>query len=205
MGILGHRKQAPHISGYRPDAIVVGLGNPGTEYSKTRHNVGSDTVGILAGKLGVNFKKDRSSGCSLAKATRGDRVVLLAIPLVYMNESGVSARSVLKMFPLDDMRSLVVVHDEMDIEPGKIKITVGGGAAGHNGIRSIMDHLHSGDFIRVRIGIGSPPSREAGAKYVLSRPTGADRELIDSGISRAVEAIELVVSEGVDAAMRSYN
>ncbi len=182
--------------------IVVGLGNPGAEYSQTRHNAGSDAVDILADRLGAGFKKDRSSGCRLAKANNGDQAVLLAIPLVYMNESGVSVRSVLKMFPLDE---LIVVHDEMDIEPGKVRIRVGGGAAGHNGIRSIMDHLHSGDFIRVRIGIGSPPSKEAGAKYVLSRPVGTGRELLDSGISRAAEATESIISQGVDAAMRSYN
>ncbi|MCL4442933.1 MAG: aminoacyl-tRNA hydrolase [Actinobacteria bacterium] len=203
--MLGRRKQTTYDGGDRPSAVVVGLGNPGTEYSRTRHNAGSDAVDILAGRLGVDFKKDRSSGCRLAKANKSDQLVLLAIPLTYMNESGVSVRSALKMFPLDEMSSLIVVHDEMDIDPGRVKIRVGGGAAGHNGIRSIMDHLHSGDFIRVRIGIGSPPSKEAGAKYVLSRPVGADRELLDSGISQAVEAVESIISQGVDVAMRSYN
>ncbi len=190
---------------------MVGLGNPGVEFEGTRHNAGALAVEILAIRLGVELKRDRAASCRIARTRVTpsgedvDRLVLLVVPLVYMNESGSAVRSVARRFALDDLSSLVVVHDEMDIEPGRVKIRVGGGAAGHNGIRSIQAHLHASDFARVRIGIGKPRSKEAGADYVLSKPRGMHKQELDEGIRIAVDALEVMLSQGVDAAMRMYN
>jgi PTH1 family peptidyl-tRNA hydrolase len=190
---------------------VVGLNNPGVEFEGTRHNAGALAVEILATRLGVEMKRDRAAKCRIAgthvniSGQEADRSVLLAVPLVYMNASGIAVRSIMRRCALDDFSSLVVVHDEMDIEPGRVKISVGGGAAGHNGILSIQAHLHTSDFTRVRIGIGKPRSREAGAGYVLSRPRGMHRREFNDGVHIAADALEVILSQGVEAAMRMYN
>lgn len=111
----------------------------------------------------------------------------------------------MRRFGIDDPGRLVVVHDELDLPPGRVKVKLGGGLAGHKGLQSIRDHIHSTDFIRVRIGIGKPPGRQTGADYVLRRPGKADRTLLDGAVIAAAEAVELIVAEGVDAAMNRFN
>ena len=135
-------------------------------------------------------------------ATLDGHQVALAVPTTYMNESGAAVRSLAKRFGIDDPEHLVVVHDELDLPPGAVRIKVGGGLAGHNGLRSIQAHLHTTDFVRVRIGIGKPPSAGQGADHVLGRPPRSVRALLAGAVETAAEAVERMVRDGVPAAMQ---
>lgn len=187
------------------DALVVGLGNPGKEYARTRHNVGEETVRLLATRHGGSWKAATRDRSLISEVTFGGRRVLLAFPTTYMNDSGIAVRSLMKRHGVDDVAGLVVVHDELDLPPGTVRVKAGGGLAGNNGLRSITAHLHSQDYLRVRIGIGKPPSKERGADHVLSRLPPAQRELLDVAVERAADAVEAIVADGVDAAMRLTN
>lgn len=122
-----------------------------------------------------------------------------------MNESGLAVRPLVRRYGIGDLGRLVVVHDELDLPVGTVRVKVGGGLAGHNGLRSIDAHLHSRDFVRVRIGIGKPPGRQAGVDHVLRRPGKAEREQLDVSIELAADAVEAVLAEGPDAAMNAIN
>jgi peptidyl-tRNA hydrolase, PTH1 family len=186
------------------DALVVGLGNPGKQYARTRHNVGEETVQLLAGRAGAKLKAGRDRAL-VADARVAERPVLLAFPITYMNDSGIAVRALMRRHGLTDPADLIVVHDELDLEPGVVRVKVGGGLAGNNGLRSITDHLHTHDYVRVRIGIGKPPTKERGADHVLSRLPKAQRELLDTAVVTAADAVELILAEGPDAAMRVHN
>jgi PTH1 family peptidyl-tRNA hydrolase len=186
------------------DALIVGLGNPGKEYVRTRHNVGEETVALLATRLGEKLKAGRDRALVAETRMDGKRVVL-AFPITYMNNSGESVRSLARRYKIDDPGQIIVVHDELDLQPGTVRIKVGGGLAGNNGLRSITQHLHTQDYLRVRIGIGKPPSKERGADHVLSRLPASQRELLDGAVERAADAVEVIVAEGVDAAMQRFN
>jgi PTH1 family peptidyl-tRNA hydrolase len=135
----------------------------------------------------------------------GNARVALAVPTTYMNESGAAVRPLMRRFGIEDPARLVVVHDELDLPPGRVRVKVGGGLAGHKGLQSVRDHLHTAEFARVRIGIGKPPGRQQGADYVLRQPGKAERELLDGAIELAADAVELIVNEGVAAAMNRCN
>jgi peptidyl-tRNA hydrolase, PTH1 family len=134
-------------------------------------------------------------------ATLGGRKVALAIPTTFMNESGVAVRGLAKRFGIEEPWSIVIVHDELDLPPGTVRIKVGGGLAGHNGLRSIQSHLHTDEFLRVRIGVGKPPSAAEGANHVLRRPSKAVRELLAVSVQTAADAVEHIVADGIDGAM----
>jgi PTH1 family peptidyl-tRNA hydrolase len=186
------------------DLLVVGFGNPGAEYAGTRHNVGAEVVDLLARRHGGSLKKGKHR--ALAGDVRiGDVKVALAFPQTYYNESGQAVVQLLKWVGIDDPRRLVVVHDELDLPPGKLKIKVGGGLAGNNGLRSVKAHLHTDDFVRVRIGIGKPPGRTEGVDHVLKRPGKAERTELDVAIEEAADAVELLATAGPDRAMERYN
>ena len=187
------------------DALVVGLGNPGREYVRTRHNVGEETVRLLADRSGGAALKATRDKALAADVRLAGRRVVLAFPTTYMNDSGIAVRALMRRHGLTDASRLVVVHDELDLEPGVVRIKVGGGLAGNNGLRSISSHLHTQDFVRVRIGIGKPPSKERGAAHVLSRIPTAERQLLDIAVQRAADAVELVVADGADVAMRTFH
>jgi peptidyl-tRNA hydrolase, PTH1 family len=129
------------------------------------------------------------------------RRVALAVPTTYMNDSGSSVRSLATRFGIDEPSSIVIVHDELDLPPGTVRLKAGGGLAGHNGLRSVQSHLHSSDFLRVRIGVGKPPSASQGASHVLRRPPKAVRELLAASVQTAADAVERIVADGMDAAM----
>jgi len=135
----------------------------------------------------------------------GGRRLAVAVPLTYMNESGLAASALARRFSVDDPVRLVVVHDELDLPVGAVRVKRGGGIAGHNGLRSVKDHLHSSDFLRVRIGIGRPPGQMSGADYVLRRPSRADAEALAVACELAADAVELILGEGPDAAMNAVN
>jgi PTH1 family peptidyl-tRNA hydrolase len=186
------------------DTLVVGLGNPGKQYQRTRHNVGEETVGVLAARQGVELRSGRDDAL-VAECTIGGHQVALAFPLTFMNESGQSVRKLMKRFHLTEPEQLIVVHDELDLPPSIVRVKVGGGLAGNNGLRSITQHLHTQDYVRVRIGIGKPPSKDHGANHVLSKFSKADREQMDVAIQEAADAVELIVTEGPEAAQRRFN
>lgn len=122
-----------------------------------------------------------------------------------MNESGAATAALVRRFGIDDLLRLVVVHDEMDLPTGRVKLKVGGGDAGHNGLRSLRSHLHTGEYVRVRIGVGKPPGRQHGADYVLRRPGKADREILDVAVATAADAVEVMAIDGIEAAMNRFN
>lgn len=184
--------------------LIVGLGNPGRQYERTRHNVGVECVDELAKRAGVLLKGGRDQALVADATVAGHRVVL-AFPTTYMNESGQAVRPLLKRHGLTEPGQLIVVHDELDLPPGVVRVKAGGGLAGNNGLRSITHHLHTQDYLRVRIGIGKPPSKERGAGHVLSKLPPAERALLDVAIQRAADAVEVLVADGVDVAQRQFN
>lgn len=186
--------------------MVVGLANPGAEFAGTRHNVGGDAVALLSRRHGGGTLRPEKGQRAVVEEVRlGDRRVALAVPTTYMNDSGAAVRPLLRRFGVEDPARLVVVHDELDLPPGKIRVKVGGGVAGHKGLQSVRAHLHTADFVRVRIGIGKPPGRQAGADYVLRRPSKAERQLLEVAVARAADAVEVVVAEGPEEAMNRCN
>lgn len=184
--------------GSRPSYVIVGLGNPGPAYARTRHNVGAELVDRLAAALGADLKRTRGQS-RVVETELEDHPVVLAIPTTYMNDSG---RAVARLVRKQGLKPdhLVVVQDELDLPPGRVRFKAGGGTAGHNGLESIAASLRSRDFLRLRIGVGKPPSKEEGADHVLSKMTPEDRKLIDEAIERGTEALRVLVRDGVDAA-----
>jgi PTH1 family peptidyl-tRNA hydrolase len=141
---------------------------------------------------------------SVEEVRIGSERVALAVPTTYMNESGAAVGPLVRRFGIEDPETLVIVHDELDLPPGGIQVKLGGGLAGHNGLRSIQAHLHSEAFVRIRIGIGKPRGGP-GADHVLNRPSRADRELLDTTIAMAADAVEVIATSGVAAAMNRFN
>jgi PTH1 family peptidyl-tRNA hydrolase len=183
--------------------LVVGLGNPGPEYSGNRHNVGFDVVEALASRVGGRFKSHKSRADVIEGRLSGQRVVL-AKPRSYMNESGgpVSALRDFFKVPLD---RVVVVHDELDLPYTGLRLKLGGGDNGHNGLKSLRRSLGSGDFNRVRFGIGRPPGRMDAAAFVLRDFSAAERKELDVLVEHAADAIEALVVEGMEKAQNTFN
>jgi peptidyl-tRNA hydrolase, PTH1 family len=140
-----------------------------------------------------------------ASTRTGGKLVVLAVPQTYMNDSGMAVAALVRRHGISDLTSLVVVHDELDLPAGRVKVKVGGGTAGHNGLKSIHAHVHSSEYARVRIGIGKPPGRQAGADHVLRRPGKADREALDVAIEMAADAVEAMAADGLEVAMNRFN
>ena len=183
----------------------MGLGNPGREYEGTRHNMGADAVALVARRHDRRLKRSRKERSLTAEVTIDGRRVALAVPLTWMNLSGEAVHLLVRRHDIEDPARIVVVHDELDLEPGRIKVKAGGGLAGHNGLKSIVQHLRTDEFLRVRIGVGKPPRKEAGADHVLSRPRKREREEIAVVVEEAADAVELIITEGVAAAMSRFN
>jgi peptidyl-tRNA hydrolase, PTH1 family len=181
----------------------VGLGNPGAEYARTRHNVGAEVVAILADRHGGRFRKSRQRA-EVAEVRIADRRVALALPRTYMNESGLAIGPLVRRFGVRP-EQVVVVHDELDLVTATMRLKAGGGLAGHNGLASVRSALGSDTFLRVRIGVDKPPSRERGADHVLRQFSRPEREAIDVTLERAADAVESIVDDGIDAAMNRYN
>ncbi|HET9072560.1 MAG TPA: aminoacyl-tRNA hydrolase [Acidimicrobiales bacterium] len=183
----------------------MGLGNPGAGYAGTRHNVGADTVERLASRHGQRLRGGRYQSL-VAEAVVGGRRLALAVPITYMNDSGLAAAPLVRRFGIEDLTCLVVVHDELDLPVGKLQVKAGGGLAGHNGLRSIKAHLHSDAFTRVRIGIGKPPGgKDRGADHVLRPPGKRERNELDVTIEQAADAVECILADGVLAAQNRFN
>ncbi len=183
---------------------MVGLGNPGPEYAGTRHNVGAQSVELLAARHGGRLRKSRER--ALVDEIRiGSARVALAFPQTYMNDSGLAVAPLVRRFGIEDLERLVVVHDELDLPVGALRVKRGGGLAGHNGLKSIKAHLHSDAFCRIRIGIGKPPGRAQGVDHVLNAPGRAEREELAIVVEEAADAVELILTDGPEAAMNRFN
>jgi PTH1 family peptidyl-tRNA hydrolase len=204
MTLFGRRGAAAERRGTPADLLVVGLGNPGSEYQASRHNVGAEVIELLAQRHGGTLKRTRERALVAEVRIEDDRVAL-AFPQTYMNLSGEAVALLVKRHGITDPERIVIVHDELDLPLGRIQIKRGGGLAGHNGLRSIKAHLHTDEFVRVRIGVGKPETKEQGADHVLRRPAKRDRLELDVSVNEAADAVELIRSEGVDAAMNRVN
>ncbi len=198
------RRRTERTSNSSSTLLIVGLGNFGQKYDGTRHNVGADTVHALAGRYGVRLKKSKELAIS-AEVRDADGSLALAIPQMYMNESGLAVHRLMHRYNIEDFNNLIVIHDELDLPTGIIKIKIDGGLAGHNGLKSIESHLHTRDFARIRIGIGPVNDGVKGRDYVLSRPSKEEKYKLDQAISNSAEAIEFILSKGYAAAMNKFN
>ena len=198
-------RRAAARRGTAADWLVVGLGNPPERYGGSRHNVGAEAAERWASALQCDLAVQRREHARVGEATVGERRVTLACPNTFMNESGRSVGALVKRHGIVEPSQLVVVHDELDLEPGQVRLKAGGGIAGHNGLASIANQLGTRDFVRLRIGIGKPPRPEAGRKWVLQRPARSEAPLIDAALDRAVSGLELLVRDGIEAAMNVAN
>ncbi|MFH1035709.1 MAG: aminoacyl-tRNA hydrolase [Pseudomonadota bacterium] len=183
--------------------LILGLGNPGPRYADNRHNLGFLVVAELAGRLGVPLSR-RGHNSLWGEGRLAGRKVILAQPQTYMNLSGQAAQSLMSYFDLPPER-VVVVHDDLDLEPGRLKLATKGGAGGHKGVASLLAHLGSGQFLRLRVGIGRPRHGEAVEDYVLSGCYADQRELFQEAVRQAADCLEVIVALGATAAMNQFH
>ena len=183
--------------------IIVGLGNPGPEYANTRHNAGQMVAGLLAERMGARFKAHRTR-CDIAEGRLAGQLVTVARPRSYMNLSGGPVAALAAFYKLPAER-VVVVHDELDVPFGAVRLKLGGGDNGHNGLRSITAALGTRDYYRVRFGIGRPPGRMDPAAYVLKEFAAAERKDLPLEVDRAADAVEALITKGLPAAQNAFH
>ena len=183
--------------------LIAGLGNPGAEYAHTRHNAGFDCIDLIAEDVRVRYWKAKDGAVFGEGTWHGIRVVLVK-PQQFMNLSGGPVKAIMGRYGIK-LDHLIVVHDEMDLEPGRVRVKFGGGLAGHNGLKSINEKLGTPDWFRVRIGIGKAPGRMEGADYVLSVPKGDAKDIMNSGIDAARGAALCLVEMGLEKTQQRFN
>lgn len=191
------------LSGVECISVVVGLGNPGRPYEGTRHNAGFRVLDVLAARYGVVFQ-EREIPAQWAEALVENRKVLLVKPMTYMNRSGDAVDAMLRYFKIPHTRMLVI-HDDLDMPLGRVKIVRRGGAGGHRGVASIVERMGDGDFARLKLGIGRPRHGEPVEAFVLSRPGDDERDRFETMVFHGAEAGCAVLERGLDAAMNLYN
>lgn len=186
--------------------LIVGLGNPGSDYSNNRHNVGQMVLDELARRVGGSFKVHKSSRAQVLEGRLGigGPRVILAKPMSYMNVSGGPVSTLVKFFDVEPSR-VVAVHDEIDIPFNTVKLKIGGGEGGHNGLRDISKALSTKDYVRVRVGVGRPPGRMDTAGFVLKDFAAAEKKELPFLLGDAADAVETVVKEGLSAAQQKYH
>lgn len=184
--------------------IIAGLGNPDRQYQNTRHNIGFDVVDAIAEKYDIAMG-ERKHKAVIGKGFIAGQKVVLVKPQTYMNLSGESIRAVIDFYKVDEKSELIVISDDVSLDVGRIRIRKKGSAGGHNGLKNIILHLGHDEFMRVRMGVGEKPQGRDLADYVLGHFTKEEREVIDESIRNAVAAIEIMVTQGPDAAMNLYN
>jgi peptidyl-tRNA hydrolase, PTH1 family len=183
--------------------LVIGLGNPGPSYAGTRHNAGARVLDVLGTRVGAAYKSHKTRS-DVLETRFGDQRVVLAKPRSYMNESG-GPVCALRDFFKSSLERLVVVHDELDLPFGSLRVKYGGGDNGHNGLKSLRRSLGSGEFHRVRVGIGRPPGRQDPADWVLREFSGSERKEVDLLVERGADATECLIADGLAAAQNLYN
>lgn len=184
--------------------IIAGLGNPGKDYDNTRHNIGFETIDALADKYGIDVREKKHKGLVGKGVIEGQKVVLVK-PQTFMNLSGECIREVCDYYKVDTETELIIVYDDITLDVGGIRVRKKGSAGGHNGMKSIISHLGSEDFMRVRVGIGEKPSRMDLADWVLGHFPASDRENLTAAKKDAIEAINIIMSGNIDEAMNRYN
>lgn len=184
--------------------IIVGLGNPGRQYAHTRHNAGFDTMDVLADQYRVDMVEKKFKAVYGRGMIDGQRVVL-AKPQTFMNLSGESVRELVDFYKIDPTSELIVVYDDISLEPGQLRIRTKGSAGGHNGIKNIIAHLGTQEFMRVKVGVGEKPQGYDLADYVLSHFRKEEQEPMEQAFKRAAEAVAKIVTDGVEPAMNEYN
>lgn len=184
--------------------VIAGLGNPGAKYENTRHNIGFMVVDALAEKnhISVTEKKHKAL---VGKGVLGSERVLLVKPQTFMNLSGESIREIIDYYKVEEKTELIVISDDISLEPGALRIRKKGSAGGHNGLKNIILHLGHDEFQRIRIGVGEKPSGYDLADYVLGHFQEDDRELIAKSVEQAAEAVQVMITEGADKAMNQFN
>lgn len=202
--MFGRKRNRTERTGTPADLLVVGLGNPGDKYEGTRHNVGAEAVEVLVEEFSGSLSPTKQAAL-VAELRIGELRVVAAFPQTFMNHSGRSVGELMHRHGIEQPEAVLVIHDELDIEAGRSKLKRGGGLAGHNGLKSINRHIHSQDFLRLRIGIGRPPGRQSVSDYVLRRPGKADREILDVEIARAADIARRVATEDFDGLMNEFN
>lgn len=184
--------------------IIVGLGNPGKEYKNTRHNIGFDVIDVIADKANISVMEKKHKAL-VGKGMFAGQKVILAKPQTYMNLSGESVRSLLDYYKVDETEELIVISDDISLPPGQIRIRKKGSAGGHNGLKNIIAHLGHDAFHRIKMGVGEKPKGYDLADYVLGHFDKTDRVIMDDAAKDAMAAIEMILTEGADAAMNHYN
>ncbi len=184
--------------------LVVGLGNPGEQYAGTRHNIGAAAVHLLADAAGTQLRRNKRVRCEVAEVTlEGERLVL-AVPTSYMNRSGDPVQAVAAWYRIPPAR-LIVCHDDLDVEPGDLRVKRGGGNAGHRGLRDIDRALGTTDYLRVRIGVGRPPGRMAPKDFVLRRFAPAERDAMIEALQDVAEAVVGLVADGLEKTQNRFH
>jgi PTH1 family peptidyl-tRNA hydrolase len=186
--------------------LVAGLGNPGPEYAKNRHNVGFLIAGVLASRIGARFGRHRRAVAEVAEGrlgVGGPRLVLVK-PMTYMNLSGGPIAGLAQFYKVP-IGQIIAVHDELDVPWTQLRLKIGGGEGGHNGLRSMSKSLGGKDYIRVRFGIGRPPGRQDPADFVLQDFSAVERKELDFFVDRAADAVEMVIQRGLEPAQNLYH
>ncbi len=199
MRFIFGRKKTPAV----PGRLIAGLGNPGNEYAATRHNIGFRCINHLAKKHGISVKQSQCQA-QMGTGPIDSNHIILAKPKTYMNLSGKSVKSLMQRYKITP-QDLIVIHDDMDIPLGRIRLYSGGGAGGHRGIESIYDHLGTRDLVRVRVGIGRPPEHMDPVAFVLSEFLPGEVEVVERVIRLVGEAVEALLNEDLTAAMNRFN
>lgn len=183
--------------------LIVGLGNPGQEYERNRHNVGFHCLDLLANRHGLSFgKKQRAAVLAMGRIA-GQRVILLK-PQTFVNLSGKAVSEIARFYQAS-VENILVIYDDLDLPQGATRLRPGGGSGGHNGIKSIIEHLHAQNFARLRVGIGRPPGRMQPKDYVLQDFSEPERETMAAVVERAVDAVECFIQHGIIKAMNRFN
>jgi PTH1 family peptidyl-tRNA hydrolase len=184
--------------------LIVGLGNPGADYVDTRHNAGFWFLDLLIDHLSLTFRFEKRFNADETRYRGSDKDIFLIKPLTFMNRSGQSLAAVARFYKLKPQQ-ILVVHDELDLNPGSNRLKQGGGHGGHNGLRDIINHLGDREFFRLRVGIGHPGDRDQVVNYVLHKPSIADRNLIEIANREALEVMPLVFEGRIDKAMQALH
>ena len=184
--------------------IIVGLGNPGREYQNTRHNIGFQVIDAIAEKNNISVKEKKYKAL-IGKGVVAGQKVLLVKPQTYMNLSGESVREVIDYYKIDEKEELIVISDDISLDVGQIRIRKKGSAGGHNGLKNIILHLGHDQFERIKMGVGEKPQGYDLADYVLGHFTQMEQEILQDSIARVVQAVETIMTDGVDQAMNRYN
>lgn len=184
--------------------LLVGLGNPGAQYVRTRHNIGFDVVETLAARYALEFRGKRANSLIAEGKVAGQRVALVK-PQTFMNLSGQAVAALRTWYKVEAAREILIIYDDLDLPFARLRFRERGSAGTHNGMRSIVQQLGSSDFARLRIGIGQPPGKMDVAAYVLSRFSKEEAEQVPDVITTAADAVDLVVREGLVVAMNRYN